>query len=258
MNGTKVILITIDGMRPDGLLACGNEYVDVLREKAYYTLNARTVVPSKTLPCHMSLFHSVTPQKHGTLTNTYVPMDPPISGLFEQLVNAGSVNAMFYGWENLRDISRPKSLKYAEYIQSYTNDNSDKCLTLRALERIKQSKPDFVFLYMVETDEKGGHDSGWMTDEYLHRISSAIDNVHMVIDECSDEYTIIVTADHGGHDRGHGTDMDEDTLIPNFYIGKHFEAGKQFDGGSILNIAPTIAKIMGVPACRQWEGRSIV
>jgi len=258
MNGNKVILISIDGMRPDGLLACKNPYVDELRKIAYYSLNARTVFPSVTLPCHMSLFHSVPPERHGITTNTYVPMVHPINGLFEQLKEAGAVNAFFYGWEVLREVARPKSLKYSEYINAYMEESCDTVLTGRAIERIKKSKPDFVFLYMVETDEKGGHDSGWMTDEYLRRISLAIDNVKRVVEACGDEYTIIITADHGGHDRGHGSDMKEDMTIPNFYIGKQFEAGKQFDGGSILNIIPTIAKIMDVEPAPEWEGKPII
>lgn len=242
MNANKVILISIDGMRPDGLLNCKNEYVEELMKISYYTLDARTVLPSVTLPCHMSLFHSVPPQRHGILTNDYTPIVRPLNGLFEQLANAGSVNAFYYGWENLRDISRPGSVKFTEYIQSYTEENSDRSLTESALKRIRKSNPDFVFLYMVETDEKGGHDNGWMSEEYLRRINCAIDNVRHVIEECSKDYTIIITADHGGHERSHGSDMDEDTLIPIFYIGKDFEAGMQFFGGSILDLHPQLAK----------------
>lgn len=45
-----------------------------------YSLRARTVMPSVTLPCHMSLFHSVDPGRHGILTNTYVPQARPRGG----------------------------------------------------------------------------------------------------------------------------------------------------------------------------------
>lgn len=250
----KVILISVDGMRPDGFLACGNPYINELMKKAYYTLNGKTVLPSVTLPCHMSLFHSVTPQRHGITTNLYLPVARPVNGLFEQLKNAGKTCAMFYGWEPLRDVARPESLKFAEYVHSYSTESVDTALTDSALARIERSKPDFVFLYMVDTDEKGGHDNGWMTAEYLNRISIAVDNIKRVIEACGDEYTVIVTADHGGHDRTHGTDMIEDTTIPMFYIGKQFEAGKRFSGGSILDIAPTIAKIMDVMPAVEWEG----
>lgn len=257
MNKEKVILISVDGMRPDGFLTCGNPYIEEMMKKSYYTLDGKTVLPSVTLPCHMSLFHSVTPKRHGITTNLYLPMARPIDGLFEVLKSERAVSAMYYGWEPLRDVARSATLKFSEYINAYTEESSDTTLTDHALVRIRQSRPDFVFLYMVETDEKGGHDCGWMTEGYLERINKAIDNVRRVIEECGSEYTVIVTADHGGHDRTHGTEMPEDTTIPMFYFGKMFENGKRFSGGSILDIAPTIAKIMNVEVPREWEGKPV-
>jgi arylsulfatase A-like enzyme len=111
---------------------------------------------------------------------------------------------------------------------------------------------------MVETDEKGGHDNGWMSKPYLDCISRAIDNVKRVIETLGDEYTVIVTADHGGHDRAHGTTLPEDMTIPMFFFGKTFDNGKELNGVSILDIAPTIAKVMEVPTPREWEGKSII
>ena len=254
----KVILISVDGLRPDGLLACGNPYIHELMELAYYTLDGKTVMPSVTLPCHMSLFHSVTPQRHGITTNLYLPMARPVSGLFEQLQIRKRSCAMYYGWEPLRDVARPDSLRYSEYIHSYAEESSDTVLTDSALERIRRSRPDFVFLYMVETDEKGGHDNGWMSEEYLRRVSIAVDNIKRVIEACGDEYTVIITADHGGHDRHHGLDIPEDMTIPMFYIGRRFEAGKRFSGGSILDIAPTVVRLMDADPGDGWEGTSLI
>lgn len=254
----KVILISVDGMRPDGFLACGNPYIHELMRKAYYTLDGKTVMPSVTLPCHMSLFHSVEPQRHGITTNLYIPMARPIDGLFERLKGIGATCAMYYGWEPLRDVARPESLMFAEYIHAYTEESVDTDLTDSALARIGKSKPDFVFLYMVDTDEKGGHDNGWMSEEYLRRISMAVDNIRRVIEACGEEYSVVITADHGGHDRTHGMDIPEDTTIPMFYIGKAFEAGVRFSGGSILDIAPTVAKLMGAAPAPQWEGNALI
>lgn len=258
MNNEKVILISVDGMRPDGLLSCGNPYVRTMMDRAFYTLDGQTVMPSVTLPCHMSLFHSVTPQRHGITTNLYLPMARPINGLFEQLSMARKVSAMFYGWEPLRDVARPGSLKYAQFIDTYTEESVDTLLTDRALEHIESSRPDFVFLYMVDTDDKGGHDNGWMTEAYLDRLSRAVDNIRRVVERWGEEYTVIVTADHGGHDRTHGTDLPEDMTIPMFYMGRKFQAGKRFSGGSILDIAPTIAKLMGIYPAAEWEGTSVL
>ena len=254
----KVILISIDGMRPDGAEQCGNPYVEELKKIGAYTMNARTVFPSVTLPCHMSMFHSVTPERHGTTTNTYMPPVRPFNGLFEQIALMGGVSGMFYGWEEMRDVARPGTLKRAAYIGAYTGEHTDACLADMALEYIAEKEPDFVFLYMVETDDKGGHDAGWMTDTYYEYLSAAIDNAKRVIEACKDRYTVIITADHGGHDRTHGTLMDEDMTIPMFFIGPDFEPGVALDNVSMLDLTPTIAKIMQVPPVKEWEGKALV
>jgi len=253
----KVILISIDGMRPDGVMQCGNPFVEEMMRMGSYTLTAQTVLPSVTLPCHMSMFHSVPPTRHGIGTNTYTPMVRPLNGLFEQIAAAGGVSAMYYGWEPLRDVARPGSLKFAGYLNAYAEDATDGKLTDLALDRMEKSRPDFVFLYMVETDEKGGHDNGWMSPAYLGYISAAIDNVKRVYEAFGDEYTVIVTADHGGHERSHGSDMPEDTTIPMFFLGKRFAAGDALDGVSILDLTPTIADILAVNPAPEWEGKSL-
>ena len=253
----KVLLISIDGMRPDGLKACGNPYLKELEKRATYTYTGASMIPSVTFPCHFSMTHSVTPARHGILTNTYVPQVRPVTGIFEKVRANGGISAMFYGWEPLRDIASPGSLKFATYINAYMKDSSDTCLTDEALRVIGENKPDFAFLYMVETDEKGGHDNGWMSEEYLNRISIAIDNTKRVIEAFSDEYSVIIMADHGGHDRSHGSELPEDMTIPLFFIGDEFEAGVEVDGLSLLDIAPTIADILGIPPEEEWEGRSI-
>ena len=254
----KVILISIDGMRPDGLKVCGNPYVKELEKLCYYTYNARSMEPSVTFPCHFSMTHSVTPQRHGILTNTYVPQVRPVKGIFEKVSEAGGVCAMFYGWEPLRDICLPYALKFATYINAYMQESGDTVLTDECEKILSERKPDFAFLYMVETDEKGGHDNGWMSEAYLKRISIAIDNVKRMIEKFGDEYSVIVMADHGGHDRSHGSTLPEDMTIPLFFYGKDFPKGKIIeDDISLLEIAPTIAKLLGISAEPEWEGKYV-
>lgn len=254
----KVILISIDGMRPDGFLNCGHPFVHELMKRGSYSLEADSVNPPVTLPCHMSMFHSVTPERHGMTTNTYMPMVRPVSGLFEEINRAGGISGMFYGWEQLREVSRPYSLKRASFIFSYSAENTDRMLAEAAISYIKSDKPDFVFLYMVETDQKGGHDHGWMSEEYLKRIYDAIENVKNVMEVAGDEYTVIITADHGGHERIHGVNIPEDMTIPMLFVGPDFEPGKRLQNVGLLDIAPTVATIMGIQIPREWEGKSIV
>ena len=101
----KVMLISVDGVRPDALAQLELAH-DVLAKGAS-SLQATSVFPSVTLPCHLTMFHSVDPDRHGTLTNTYMPQVRPVQGLCEVLKNAGKTSAMFYNWEQLRDLARP-------------------------------------------------------------------------------------------------------------------------------------------------------
>ena len=252
----KVILISIDGMRPDGFLKCGHPFVNKLMEISSYSLKTQTVFPSVTLPCHMSMFHSVTPERHGITTNTYVPQVRPVRGLCEQVKLMGGTSAMFIGWEELRDLSRPGSIDYSTYIRFDRYESADTVLTDRCTQCIDECNPDFVFLYMVDTDEEG-HAKGWMGEEYLRKINIAIANVERVWERYHEDYSIVITADHGGHDRTHGTLEAEDMTIPQFYIGERFDAGKELEDISILDSAPTIADIMDVPFAPEWEGKSL-
>lgn len=250
----KVILILVDGMRPDGMMQCGNPYVQELLAKSTYSLKTQTVMPSVTLPCHMSLFHSVDPGRHGILTNTYTPQVRPIDGLFDQLHKYDKNSGFFYTWEQLRDLGRPGSVQTAVFHNLHTRSGVDKSVTKEAIGYIQTQSPDFVFLYLGETDETG-HAYGWMGPEYLQCISAAIDCVRQVAENISSEYTIILTADHGGHDRSHGTDLPEDMTTPLLLWGPKFEAGKEVEGLSIKDIAPTVAALLEVPPAKEWEGK---
>lgn len=254
----KVILISIDGVRSDGLRQCGNPFLCQLEQRCAYTYQASSVFPSVTFPCHFSMSHSVPPERHGILTNTYVPQVRPVDGIFEKIRQAGGVSSMFYGWEQMRDIALPGTLKFAGFMNDYMAQSVDTILTDMALENIRNYHPDFLFLYLPETDDKGGHDCGWMSEQYLKQVSIALDNVRRVMEEFGQEYTVILMTDHGGHDRAHGTQMPEDMTIPLFCCGPDFEPGKRLDGASLLDIAPTIAAVMHVMPDPAWEGRSLI
>lgn len=82
--------------------------------------------------------------------------------------------------------------------------------------------------------------------------------IKRIMDTLCEEYTVIITADHGGHDRTHGTMMDEDMLIPIFIKGKDFAPGQMTGEVSIKYIAPTIAQLLGSVPAEEWEGKSLI
>lgn len=250
----KVVLVLVDGMRPDGLMQCGHPFVKTLLENSSFALDAQTVTPSVTLPCHMSLFHSVDPQRHGILSNLYTPQVRPVSGLVEQLDMYGKKCAMFYTWEELRDLTRPDHLHRALCINQHKTQNADRTITDAAIPYIRDDQPDFLFLYLGNTDEDGGHNAGWMSETYLQVVNNAVACIEDVYKNLPEGFTLIVCADHGGHDRMHGHNIPEDMTIPVLFCGPRFEKGTALPDISIKDIAPTIARLLDVPLSREWEG----
>lgn len=252
----KVLLILVDGMRPDALVNI--RQVEELKKKAAWTMDAQTVYPSATLPCHMSLFLSVEPSRHGTTTNTFAPQVRPIDGLFEVLHSQGRMNAMFYSWEPLRDVSRPGKLFYSQFCRAGRLSHTD-TLTLLcdgALQYIHEGNPDFTFLYLFSPDSLG-HGEGWMSEGYMESVQDCWNHIEHVLDNLPEDYTVFITADHGGHDRNHGSDLPEDMTIPLFAIGPNFTPGKQLENASIMDIAPTVTALLGVEAPEEWEGKCL-
>lgn len=252
----KVFLILGDAMRPDSLEACGHPFVEKLLAESISFMNAKTVVPSVTLPCHLSLFHSVPPKEHGILSNTFVPQVKKIDGLVEQINRAGKKAAIFYSWEKLRDIYTTEVLAYSYFLSTAKYGVVSSDLTQKALKIVKERSPDFVFLYLGESDG-AGHKYGHMTDGYLKAVHNVWDYIEQVYMEVADDYSIIVTADHGGHDRTHGTDMHEDVTIP-IIIKTPYISTKKVDKPKLIDIAPTIATLMGIEKGTGWEGTSLV
>ena len=253
----KVILILVDGMRPDGFLGCGHDFPAEMLAHSVHDLAARTVMPSVTLPCHMSLFHSVTPERHGILSNTYVPQVRPVKGICEVLRAAGKSCSFFYNWEELKDLSRPDSLASAVYVSGhvYGYEEANPRVTKACLDNMTAGGSDFSFLYLGWTDA-AGHNNGWMSDEYMRSIRGSLDCIRSVCEAADDDTLVILTADHGGHGRSHGSDMDEDMTIPILFWNRNFTS-REITGTNIIDIAPTVVTTLGVTPDPEWEGKAV-
>ena len=251
---TKILLVSIDGMRGDVILS--SQYTDKLKQISTYTTTATTVYPSYTLPCHMSMQHGVSPESHGIVTNTYTPSTELVDGIAETLAASGKTCAFFYNWGPLGDVINSDALIKKEYIAGETLGwkESNAALAESCKEYLVSNDVDYTFLYIGCLDEMG-HTYGWLSDEYYAELDSSLNLVFEIMDALSEEYTVIITSDHGGHDYTHGTDSPEDMTIPIFLIGNGFAKNAEFSGGSILDIAPTVADILGVTPISDWTGR---
>ena len=257
------ILFLVDGMRPDALQQAHTPFMDKLIASGASTLTARTVMPSITLPCITSLFMSTPPQEHGMTSNIWNP-DNVGTGLMDVVGRAGGKAASFYNWEQLRDLSRPGALHTGIYLNNCHEPEGagDAELAQVAVEMLNDKPVDFAFIYLGYTDA-AGHDHGWMTDPYLQAIENADICIRKVVDSLrngsADDWLVAITSDHGGHETHHGTDMDVDMTTPIILHGDPaITPGTTLTGPvSIIDIAPTITRWLGLPAPSDWRGQAI-
>ena len=254
----RVALFVLDGLRPDGLLAADTPTMYRLMAQGAHTLSARSVMPSVTLPCHASLVLGVTPERHGITTNTWTPQVRPVPGIFEVVHGAGGTAASFYNWEQLRDLWRPGNVEAGIYLDTDTRPGGDWELAQAAASWLRGREINLTFVYLGNTDN-AGHDHGWMSQPYLETIAAADRCIAHVLDALPCDTLVVVTSDHGGHAQSHGTDADDDLVIPLIVSGPGVRAGSAIAGPvSLTDVAPTIAHYLGVEPPREWIGRPIV
>jgi predicted AlkP superfamily pyrophosphatase or phosphodiesterase len=257
-----VVLVMTDGVRPDAITAERCPVHTALRRRGAFTEAAQSVMPSVTLPCHMSIFHSVPPSRHGITSNLYTPMARPLPGLVEALKLGQKRSAFVINWESLRDLGRPEMLSFSYYREPPAGSDVyhpeyDVDVAQQGARAVASGAFDFVFVYFCGVDA-AGHHFGWMTEGYLDQVARLDAARGVVVDALPPEARIIVQSDHGGHDRGHGTDMPEDMTIPWLAAGPGVRQGHRIAAPvSLLDTAPTVAHMLGVRPRHEWEGRAV-
>jgi predicted AlkP superfamily pyrophosphatase or phosphodiesterase len=252
-----VALILIDGLRPDAIDVADCPRLKALRARSAATMRAASVMPSMTLPCHTSIFHSVPPARHGITTNVWAPMARPLPGLFDVAKAAGKRCAFFYNWEELRDLGRPGSLELAYFRNTAYQPDGDRIIADEAARALQTGGFDFAFVYLGTVDT-AGHYYGWMSEGYLGQIASVDTALGTVLDALPADAAVLLQSDHGGHDRTHGTDAPEDMTIPWMLAGPGIRPGHAIEAPvGLLDTAPTLARLLGLAPQREWEGRCV-
>ena len=254
---SPVVFVMIDGLRPDAITTADCPTLQDLRRRGAWTFAARSVMPSITLPCHMSIFHSVPPTRHGVTTNIWQPMARPLPGLLDQAKVHGKRCSAIHNWEPLRDLGRPETLEFSWYRNTSATHEGDDEVTDVAIAHILADKPDFAFVYLGTVDT-AGHYYGWMSEGYLRQAERDDRNLGRLLAALPATAHVLVHADHGGHERNHGLDIPEDMTIPWLLVGPRVRQGCEIQQPvSLLDTAPTLARLLGIPIPREWEGRCV-
>lgn len=256
---STVLLVSIDGMRPDALRQAETPTIDRLRERGAWTDRARTVMPSVTLPCHTSMLRGVDVPRHGITDNVFTPLARPVPSLFDVAAREGKRCGAFTNWGELRDLYAPGSVDVAYLIADSKTEAGDLAVAEQAVAHIERQPFDFLFVYFGRTDSMG-HAHGWMSAPYLEAIGHAdrcLSRVFAALEQTGRSVTVLVQSDHGGHERTHGTEMDEDMLIPWILSGDRVEPGELEEPVRIFDTCITLAYLLDLRLAPEWEGRII-
>jgi arylsulfatase A-like enzyme len=126
---------------------------------------------------------------------------------------------------------------------------------------LDHANPNLLFVHIAEPDFIG-HNFGWMGHLYGAAVREADRGVGRVIHEADarfgrGNYTLIVTSDHGGHGKTHGTTDPRDMTIPWIVWGEGVQPGDTLSGIHTMDTAATALWLLGVTAPDSWTGRPV-
>ena len=210
----KLLIISIDGCRPDALLKADAPNLRALADSGLYTWWALSRPPTKSGPCWSTIFTGVWNDKHGVTDNTFTNSrfeQYPL--LFTRLKNADPsfYSGWFVYWPNL-GTDMPHS---ADVV---AGDWSDVNTLEQAINFMSTEQADGLFVHFGAADA-AGHKSGFDPEnsEYINAIHVADGRIGQVISTMksrpnysNEHWMVIALTDHGGYIKHHGGTMIEE------------------------------------------------
>lgn len=263
---THLVLISIDGLRPDAISAFDSPNLRRLTREGSYTLDARTILPSKTLPSHTSMLTGEGPERHGVLWNNVAMATkdtvelPTIFGVARA---HGYQTAAFFSKPKFNAIQQPGTLDYSQAPRNWFAKWSVNKTTTDVERYLETERPNVLFVHLAEPDTTG-HRDGWMSAAYGRAVTQADAGVGRIMASAErafgdGNYTLIVTSDHGGHDGDHGKDDPRDVTIPWLAWGRGVKPGL-LPAGDLVNTVDTASTslwLLGLREPTEWAGTPV-
>jgi predicted AlkP superfamily pyrophosphatase or phosphodiesterase len=262
----NVVVVSIDGLRPDAIRAYHAPTLQRLMREGSYTLSASTIFPSKTLPSHTSMLTGQPPERHGVLWNNVATADAKEIGLpniFSLARSHGYSTAAFFSKAKFQPLQLRGTLDYSQAPGGWFGRWSSERTMTDVARYLESARPNVLFVHLTDPDA-AGHHAGWMTPEYgraVRATDSALTRLVALADRAygSGTFSLIVTADHGGHETSHGTDDPRDVTIPWITWGEGVKPGLlEHSPVRTMDTAATVLWLLGVPTPGDWMGEPVV
>lgn len=231
-----VFVISIDGGNPEVMRRTRMPVLKKLMREGAYTSVAMTIKPSITLPAHTSMLTGVGVDQHKITWNSYIPTNGVVGvpTVFSIAKAAGLSTAMFVGKEKFRHLLQPGTVDEFNFNQAATiivakNDNNGnnkkeegntlaRVVAKDAANYIIKNKPNLCFIHFADPDT-AGHKYGWGSTEQLKAFADTDAGLGIILKamrkaNLDGNSVVIISADHGGHERGHSKGTLADMQIP--------------------------------------------
>ena len=276
----RVLLIGIDGVRPDVLAEVPTPNIDALAASGWYTAEARTTDPSVSGPSWSSMLTGVWPEKHGVTNNGFLGRDyntwPSFLIRAERERPELSTFAAL-DWLPLAELPEggpvvPATVDTRAVLNGYEHGwaEGDGQVTAHAVRHLGEADPDAMFVYLGNPDETS-HQHASIGVEYRDAIALADRHVGMLIDAvrarpgiANEHWMVLISTDHGRReDGGHGGDSPEEMTI--FILASGLGGGTATADwpppgpAYIVDIAPTALAHLGFAIDPAWglDGRPL-
>src|SRR6478672_5579906 len=252
-----VLIISEDGLRADAVATLHLKWHDLMRQHGSYSDHALTIRDASTLPAHASMLSGVKPKVHGLTWNTWRPREGYIKTptIFTHAMDAGLTTAFFTGKTKLRHIVPPGSVGMYDRPGYYCKKVAAEAATYLTTER-----PALAFVHFADPDELG-HAKGWMSSAQRNAISNSdacLGVIYEALEKSGliDDTLIIVSADHGGHNRVHSGAKKIDREIPWIACGPGVREDFVItEPLSTMDTAATALYALGLPIPSDIEGK---
>lgn len=258
----RVLLISVDGLRPDAITAESAPNLAALRDTGVSVARALSDLPAVTLPNHTSMLTGLAGEVHGVVANITIPGFVQYPTIFQYARIAGLRSAFFASKEKLKYLAPPQDVETVVLVSDIG------ALTDALLAQLTPDGPDLIFAHLRDPDTEG-HAHGWMTPEYLSGVQRSDVQIGRILTtlqaaaqraaaglEPPRPTYVLVSADHGGLGKTHGMNVEADRRIPWILGGPDLVAGLQLEAGTTLDTAPTALWLLGVPIPETFTGQA--
>jgi len=274
-----VFIVSFDQGAPAGINRASMPVFKSMATEGACTWEAYTIVPSITLPAHVSMLTGVGIQKHQILWNDWDVNRPKLAvpTIFE-LAKAQNLSTAMIAAKN-----KFKTFEQAGGLDTFIIPENAKAKGIGAAvaDLLKNKQPNLVFIHFADPDSTG-HEFGVNSPEKMQALADcdqALGVIRAAIAAAGieEKSVIILTADHGGHDRPaaeiadrikrgqppapgtHGSPDASDVIIPWIAWGKGVRPAFTITAPVVqYDTAATALWLLGIPVPETFWGRPVV